>query len=488
MSGNLNNADSARANAINDEMRQMYNADGNTNAREWFFNEDAYIEKNFKSTAIIAAIDEHISNAQMVRNSIVGNMESPEGKDLEGNIQGIFDDVIDAAQGVTSGLAYIMLWSLDRFNSGVKAEKISTKVVNSVGYNLGLDSDFAFIYANLKLNENPKALVEYILETTKKAKNVEELYSFFNNTLSWGNGEHGVDQGIFRDLLQIDPNRYDQLINTITNKYNLSYEDAVRTTEILDSIGACSHAALSNTILASYRGRASDFESDFGFPMYTTNSNGSLIVNSEELLVDIFIFLNSTSNGGKIFDDSSKKTYIDKNYLESYEFVGINGKTHTIYNNIITEQEYTSYSSGWDVKKIQNYLNSKSSNFEFKATGTVKGYVGNNPYAIHFPTNENDIRSGVQQALLNGENVLLFIAPDTDGEIMLQSLDSTYNDASFAGAHDIFVTRADSDGVVVSSWGREYFISYEDLVDSGEYRFDFCTITKKEGGGEGHEF
>lgn len=313
-------------------------------------------------------------------------------------------------------------------------------------------------------NINPKELMTLFEKFIQGKEYIESIDKLFGGS-NWGLGKYGVDQGILRDL-KMDLVRYNAFLNYLEQTYQLSAQDAVRTVELLDSIGACTYAAFANTIFASYIGRPGDFEKDFGIPMYTTDGYGNQIFNDAQLLADLYIFFNSKSNGGKIFDDSLGKTVIDNNFVS---------------NNGLTEQEYVSYSSGLNTVKINSYLDSKSNGLEIKTTGTVKGYLGNNAHFIHYPIppSEDEVKSKVQQAMINEEQVTLNIFPDTSGEIILQDVINSNNDVTFAGNHAMFVTRADNDGVMVSSWGKDYFISYEDLVNSGEYRFDFSTLTEE---------
>lgn len=65
-------------------------------------------------------------------------MKSPEGQDLENSIGSCFSDVIVSLYSVSTGICYIMYWTLTRYAEGVTAGRISTDTVNAINFELGL--------------------------------------------------------------------------------------------------------------------------------------------------------------------------------------------------------------------------------------------------------------------------------------------------------------------------------------------------------------
>ena len=284
---------------------------------------------------------------------------------------------------------------------------------------------------------------------------------------NWGMGKYGVDQGILEELIN-DPKRYNEFLNTLTRKYNMSYQDAVRTCELLNSIGACSYASLANTIFVTYLNNPEQFEKDFGFSMYVKDGNGNFILNDAELLADLYIFYNKRSNGGTIFEDSLNQTTINQQNID-------------FSSNEFRSQEYTSKGNyGWNTSKINQYLNSKLNNKVFDFIGSIgpetySAYFGENDKIV---SNENEIKSEVQQAMIRGNNVQLLIFPDANRPMTLHGMNGN-SDVICDGGHAMYVTRADEDQVIVSSWGKEFYITYQDLNNSKDYRFDFSVIREK---------
>lgn len=314
----------------------------------------------------------------------------------------------------------------------------------------------------------------------KRSTEFNGLNFFFQGT-DWGLNMYGVDQGLL-DSLYKDPKRYNDLLNKLNTKYHLSNQDSVRTINMLDSIGACSYAALANTIFAQYIDNPQQFQKDFGFPMYVQDSNGNTVLNDAELLVDLYIFTNSKSNGGFIFEESNGNLVINKDYLDHYTVKDPNGNDFTVYTPYLIDQEYVDHITGWDVEKINNYFASKTGNLQFEVTKSISspnwanlGYdLGKNG---KIALDEKDLRSEVQQSMVKGEQVKLTIFPKAKGDIILHGLNGA-QDSTFDGGHSMFVTRTDYDGVIVSSWGKEYLISYQDLINSQEYRFDCSELVR----------
>ena len=66
----------------------------------------------------------------------------------------------------------------------------------------------------------------------------------------------------------------------------------------------------SNEIVFSYNGNEELFEETFGYPMYTT-IDGKKVLNSSELLLDMYTYINSDLNGGTLFNIDSNGVHIN---------------------------------------------------------------------------------------------------------------------------------------------------------------------------------
>lgn len=390
-----------------------------------------------------------------------------------------------AAEDIISGLEDVIKY-LDTIISDYESAEKQTlaMILELLGITLS-DAEFDELFENLKavyksiFTADPSMYLatgtDWIFDLPETSRimailgidKTEALKFFFDSTL-WGNSYYGIDQGAFDDLIKNDPNRYFQIMGEIQNRYNMSSLDAQRTMQLLDSIGACSYACLSNTIIYAYKDNPEQFEKDFGFPMYVTDSKGNEVINDLALLVDTFIFLNSTSNGGTIYDDSKGKTVINKGAIDYNEFS-------------FSEQRYTENSSGWHYSDIESYLKSKNENlnFNYNLKDSVKGFDGSTPSYIKDRSNrptKTDIKSTVQTNIANGKQVSLQVyGRDNDPITIIET--STGNPHDIHGGHAMYVTGADDNGVYLSSWGKQYYISYSELVNNGRYRFDFATIT-----------
>ena len=77
----------------------------------------------------------------------------------------------------------------------------------------------------------------------------------------------------------------------------------------VNDVGACSYAAKANAIFYKFSNNPELFQEKFGFPMYKLNDNGERVLNSSELLLDMYMFANDTSNGGKLFTKNANNSY-----------------------------------------------------------------------------------------------------------------------------------------------------------------------------------
>ena len=95
--------------------------------------------------------------------------------------------------------------------------------------------------------------------------------------------------------------QYNSEIKRLGNKLmnqGMSYEEALRTLCAIDSTGCCSYASIVNAILLSYKNSPQAFENDFGYPLYV-NIDGKQEFNAAELLLDMYIYINSNNFSNK---------------------------------------------------------------------------------------------------------------------------------------------------------------------------------------------
>lgn len=252
------------------------------------------------------------------------------------------------------------------------------------------------------------------------------------------------------EFVRVETSEYTRLKQKLMNQ-GFSEADAVTIMCTVDDTGACSYAAAANVIFSSFTGKEAEFEQKFGYPMYRIE-NGQKVLNSAELLLDLYVFANDTQNGGKfILPDKTlnpnlinqDQTDFDGNYmLDSSRQIYL-GKDWTIESNFLKSKGNYNYICEYSF----NYAISNFSDSEFEASIFT-----------------------VKSALSLGKKGLLSLAPATASNPinMYSTNPSSYSSTSTAtwgesGAHAVFITDVGPDCFYVSSWGQEYTIPFSDL-------------------------
>lgn len=229
--------------------------------------------------------------------------------------------------------------------------------------------------------------------------------------------------------------------------------------ESVDDAGACSYAQACNEIFASFIGKEAEFEQKFGYPMYKIE-NGNKVLNSNELLLDLYVYTNTVANGGAfILNDKSLNPYMLDNRKD---FAGRDMLKTKKY------QQYLSHGSRngpWKDSTLYSFLNSKGIRYEAHAIAYSLGYA-----STYDDVQMQQIVDSAKQAINNGEVLSLDIW-DSRGVVGNISLNSTnpnsYNSDSTSrykgGGHSVFITDIGLDCFYVSSYGREYSIKFKDL-------------------------
>ncbi|MBQ9071727.1 MAG: hypothetical protein IJY25_01030 [Bacilli bacterium] len=246
-----------------------------------------------------------------------------------------------------------------------------------------------------------------------------------------------------------------------------SNRDASVIMSSLNDAGACSYAATANEIFVAFIGKETEFEQKFGYPMYKIE-NGCKVLNSNELLLDLYIYCNHTVNGGKFILGNNTLNP----YFISSERTDITGNALLVAE----EQEYMSgLYSGKNTTAISKFLNSKGVNYNSKCLFSNK--TGDNVSDSDFAEMLIDINSQIN----SGKSVSMDIYQirDKNGKIacgntinMISTNLSVYNSTSTAtwsegGGHSVFITGIGSGYFYVSSWGQEYAIPFKDLQNGG---------------------
>ena len=333
---------------------------------------------------------------------------------------------------------------------------------------------------------------------------IGEAERFFENHRS-SDGSFGVDQGIIYNLCSYEGpdgkmyhyrevkeicnkarengrtlpifkkygnDEYFSLKNKL-KKLGFNDSDASIVLSSIDDFGACSYAAICNTIFNKFRKRPDLFEEAFGYSMYRKD-NGKLKLNSSELLLDLYLFANDKRNGGKFFYTNANG---GKNIDSIYKANVIDSVGRSILNG--KEQFFFISDNNNNDEMINNFLKSKSSKLEYYGN-----YIFRNAFCSNRkPLNDIELHYVIQtikNEIKRGKALGLYVAHDENFPVTFSAMDKNVSDVSTAnwnegGAHDVGIIGINKDGLIVSSWGNKYLISFSDLAN-GRINIHSCDI------------
>lgn len=292
---------------------------------------------------------------------------------------------------------------------------------------------------NSAINNSETEDISYF--TISDAKNNVVADNFFEQ---FGNGNYGVDQGItnkvYNEIKYIS--EAPRILDILQKKYNFNYMDSYQIMTNMDAAGACTYAAFANEIFTYFANDEEGFKEKFGFDMYIKLDDGTKILNSSELLIDLFILCNI----GTLFQ--------------------VNGNNNlSISNKDSNDKMDLSKQKILDTPDIKEwYLNSKGLKY------SQTSHITKN---LLFSDNDNEEINTLKDILINefndGKSIILSANAGGNG-INMYSENGYVNTNSFGvSGHAVFVTNVDQDKITVSSWGKKYFIRYNELNDT---RFD----------------
>ena len=247
----------------------------------------------------------------------------------------------------------------------------------------------------------------------------------------------------------------DSLVEKLSERYNMSKKDVIKTFSALDSIGACTYAAFANSLIQEYSTKPSEFKEDFGFPLYEINSQGKMSINSDELLFDMFVSANTIEKPkGETF--SGNWSFISGMYYH-------NDKGELVFNTEYEEKEFKFLEAGNETEISSQLAKQRYMRLDY---GIPQEYTNkrNKELSLQYENLKLGtapskwIKNLVNDAMDAEYQVQLIIGPDT--HLSGESGNKTY---VIPGYHAVYVTKADDKDVIVSSWGKELKISYEDL-------------------------
>lgn len=253
--------------------------------------------------------------------------------------------------------------------------------------------------------------------------------------------------------------------------YGFTNQDASVILSSINDAGACSYASVCGDIFDSFSSNPNAFKQIFGFDMYI-NDRGVNKLNSSELLLDLFIYANDEANGGRLF----RKNEFSNGYslFNQTERIDVFGRKML---NTDEQMIYMSNTQNKNTKFIDGYLKTKNRNLIYTSNSFA---ILDKTGGIVERTRFNDIVKNVHDDLMQGKSISIdvvydpnkigidtpFRFIDADNGTIISTLN--WNEG---GAHSVKVTGLTNDSFIVSTWGRKYYMPFNDFLDGGRATF-----------------
>lgn len=356
--------------------------------------------------------------------------------------------------------------NIDSILNDVLDVEILNKISDSNAKPIVLGSLYTF-GNKLEVSINSKINTDIINKIyTKKANEIDR---FLSGSTSMQN--YGTNQNILKQVTNIEKNlnyynkEGERLFTKLLAQYKMSTTDSSATLHYLDSVGACSYANVVNLILSSFENKPQQFKELFGFDLYRITDTGKEL-NSSELLLDLYISVNSDINGGKIFttnQDGSLSVTNSKNIDLS-----IDNNKFDYFN--ASEQQYMSNYKGYNSDIINKYLSSKSDRLSFKGNVIALGFGEEKTL-----TNQkfDEIIKNLKLRVLEGEKFSLGLYSSGSEVRFLDAATKetviTTKSWNEGAGHSVTVTGIDGDNFIVSTWNEKRLVPFEDLKYNAKF-------------------
>ena len=262
----------------------------------------------------------------------------------------------------------------------------------------------------------------------------------------------GADQELGEKFLKyglFSTKEFRRLKNKLKEQ-GMSARDAVKTLKKLNATGACSYAAIVNMIFMKYKDNPSGFKKDFGFDMYT-NIDGKNRLNTAELLLDMYIYINSN-----LVNQSGNNLFSIKDGVLSLENMNTENQIYLSQYYSISENEINQY---FAFKKNHLEINCD------EAIDNSKIYT------------KEQLQKKIIQALQEGKEIDLGIYTKPISKELRTPSFRMYQEGKYkrpvyttrtwnSEGHAVYVVGANDFGIIVSSWGKKLVIPYEDFINS----------------------
>ena len=252
----------------------------------------------------------------------------------------------------------------------------------------------------------------------------------------------------------------------------LTKKEALEILECIDTNGGmCSIASSAEAIAYQYADKLSEFEKQFGFPLYDENYNLN-----DEIYIELYMYSNWEILAGISPNDNIVKKVVktikasvgSNNFPNSSLIEEETGGMHLVTDQVTIQRraiigdtfeipESFASSDSYEMKVETIYSDFKPIIYDI--ADNIVGNPGGNI-------------SGVKVALECGNSVTLSMTSNDDTPIAMADMDG--NVKEFTGGHQVNVIDIKGNDIYIDTWGGIYKIDIEELKENTSY-FDFTS-------------
>ena len=251
-----------------------------------------------------------------------------------------------------------------------------------------------------------------------------------------------------------------------------SSQDASVILTSIDDAGACTYASTCNSIFYEFKDNPNEFKNIFGYDMYILE-DGKVKLNDKELLLDLYVFANSKENGGNFIINSK----LNPDYIS---------KTVDVYGrNILKSNEQVYFEdsvNGRNNKLISDFLKSKNKYLSYDGLTLYKNL--NAETARDFPVAINALKNCLNKGYSATMDYFYNPKNKQNKPVTLYAVDPSYKNASSlewggAGGHSITITNVLNDHLEVSSWGKKYYVPFNELINNASFMINVGKLSSQ---------
>ena len=238
----------------------------------------------------------------------------------------------------------------------------------------------------------------------------------------------------------------------------------------INSTGACSYANVVNAIYNQFYGKEDLFKQIFGYDMYRIE-DGKKLMNDQYLLTDLYTYINY-DNESMFITDGITTEYVANGNHSGQRYMS--GSKNGIYSDKLENFiNYKIKSQGLNMTAEvtgETPIVNKVREYRFKYIDKIRNIIAegieeNNSMSIGVSVDHAENKEYTMY--LYNANTGLYDKKFSSKNWVSSSLSKEFEQEDRYGNHRMSITGIMTDGITVASWGKEFYIPFEQMHKIG---------------------